>query len=182
MHRALWKYIRQYGKWHAVAYHLSSIAGREAIATTLTAITYYLCRDGEITRKPQKEIYSALKNYDEINGSPVASLRYLRAVCLEALRIFPPLVLSLPRVRLPPNSKILRSFLCRSGSFLKKLINRRSTNCFPLEYALVLVEDKSFRFIEYHSMRLTHPEKPGLAGWNCEQLSLNFTSSMISPY
>lgn len=49
-------------------------------------------------RKLQEEIRTAFQAYDEINSSTTANLRYLHAVCLEALRIFPPLPLGLPRV------------------------------------------------------------------------------------
>lgn len=49
-------------------------------------------------KKLQKEIRTAFQAYDEINGSTTANLHYLHAVCLEALRIFPPLPLGLPRV------------------------------------------------------------------------------------
>ena len=76
---------------------ISRIAGSETTATTLTVITYYLCRDEDILKKLQKEIRGAFKHYDEIDATSAASLRYLRAVCLEALRIFPPLPLGLPR-------------------------------------------------------------------------------------
>lgn len=49
-------------------------------------------------KKLQNEIRSAFQAYDEINSSTIADLRYLHALCLEALRIYPPLPLALPRV------------------------------------------------------------------------------------
>jgi cytochrome P450 len=48
--------------------------------------------------KLREEIRNAFGDYSEINGTSAAGLRYLNAVCLEALRIFVPLPLGLPRV------------------------------------------------------------------------------------
>ena len=51
--------------------------------------------------KLQTEVRSAFARYEQINGATAASLKYLHAVCLEALRVFPPLPLALPRVVSP---------------------------------------------------------------------------------
>ncbi|KAJ5870148.1 benzoate 4-monooxygenase cytochrome P450 [Penicillium solitum] len=74
------------------------IAGSETTATTLLVVAYYLSRYPEITRKLQKEVRSAFDSYEEINGSSTARLRYLHVICLEAMRMVPPLPLGLPRV------------------------------------------------------------------------------------
>lgn len=80
---------------------LASIAGSETTATTLATITYYLFRNPAILTRLQHEIRSNFKTYDEINAQTTADLPYLHAVCLEALRMFPPLPLGLPRI-VPP--------------------------------------------------------------------------------
>ena len=46
----------------------------------------------------QQEIRSTFKSYDEIDGTSTRPLKYLNAVALEAMRIYPPLPFALPRV------------------------------------------------------------------------------------
>jgi cytochrome P450 len=46
----------------------------------------------------QQEIRSAFKTYSEIDGTSTIPLKYLSAVALEAMRIYPPLPFALPRV------------------------------------------------------------------------------------
>ncbi|KAL4922538.1 cytochrome P450 [Aspergillus aurantiobrunneus] len=74
------------------------IAGSETTATCLATVIYYVGRSPRILKALQEEVRSAFASYDEINGQSTSSLKYLHAVCLEALRIFPPLALGLPRV------------------------------------------------------------------------------------
>ncbi|KAL8776200.1 MAG: hypothetical protein Q9194_003302 [Teloschistes cf. exilis] len=74
------------------------IAGSETTATTLTVVTYFLCHHPQVLKKLQTEVRGAFTKYEEISGASAANLKYLHAVCLEALRIFPPLPLALPRV------------------------------------------------------------------------------------
>ncbi|PYI24535.1 putative cytochrome P450 [Aspergillus violaceofuscus CBS 115571] len=74
------------------------IAGSETTATCLATVIFYLGRDSRILKTLQQEVRSAFGSYEEINGHSTSSLKYLHAVCLEALRIFPPLALGLPRV------------------------------------------------------------------------------------
>ncbi|RYP61516.1 hypothetical protein DL770_009770 [Monosporascus sp. CRB-9-2] len=74
------------------------LAGSETTATCLSCIVFYLLSDGEILAKLTREIRSHFSQYSDINGLSTQSLPYLRAVILEALRIYPPLPVSLPRV------------------------------------------------------------------------------------
>ncbi|KAK3946266.1 cytochrome P450 [Diplogelasinospora grovesii] len=74
------------------------IAGSETTATALTVITYYLGRHPEMLKRLREEVRTAFKSYDEIDGTTTGNLRYLHAICHEALRILPPLALGLPRV------------------------------------------------------------------------------------
>jgi cytochrome P450 len=76
----------------------TSIAGSETTATCLATAIYYVSRHPHILEALQEEIRSAFRSYEEINGQSTSSLKYLHAVCLEALRIFPPLALGLPRL------------------------------------------------------------------------------------
>lgn len=75
-----------------------SIAGSETTASTLAVTTYHVCKDREILKKLQQEIRGSFTRYEDIDSLSTGGLRYLHAVCSEALRIFPPLPLGLPRV------------------------------------------------------------------------------------
>jgi cytochrome P450 len=79
-----------------IAAHASDfiIAGSETTATALSCITYHLLKNNDITRKIQQEIRSAFNSYDETNSAKAAQLKYLTAVCLEGMRIYPPLPFS----------------------------------------------------------------------------------------
>ncbi|KAI0391864.1 cytochrome P450 [Xylariaceae sp. FL0594] len=74
------------------------IAGSETTATTLSCIVYYLAKNPSVYRKVTREIRDAFERYEHIHATPALQLRYLRAVALEAMRIYPPLPLALPRV------------------------------------------------------------------------------------
>ncbi|KAK1638012.1 benzoate 4-monooxygenase cytochrome P450 [Colletotrichum phormii] len=82
------------------------IAGSETTATTLATAIYYLCRHPEILQRLQLEIRGAFNDYSKIDGRSTSGLKYLTAVCLEALRILPPLSLALPRV-VPPGGDLV---------------------------------------------------------------------------
>lgn len=73
------------------------LAGSETIATSLSGITYYLCRNPDVYRKLAAEIRGAFKNYDDIKGQPTERLSYLKAVIEEELRIFPAVPFGMPR-------------------------------------------------------------------------------------
>ena len=74
------------------------LAGSETSSTCLCTITYYLLKTPSVARKLQKEVRGAFKSYSDINAASTTSLRYMHAVILEALRIYPPLPFALPRV------------------------------------------------------------------------------------
>jgi hypothetical protein len=73
------------------------IAGSETTATALAVIIYYLCTNEACRQRLDEEVTEAFPDVNSINMSSVNALKYLHAVCLEALRIFPPLPLGLPR-------------------------------------------------------------------------------------
>ncbi|KAL2786718.1 cytochrome P450 [Aspergillus keveii] len=74
------------------------VAGSETTATSLAAITYYLCRNPSVYKKVAHEVRSSFKLLDEITGRLTEQLPYLRAVIEEGLRIFLPIPTGPPRV------------------------------------------------------------------------------------
>lgn len=83
-----------------IAAHASDfvIAGSETTATTLSCIVYYLTKSPSVYQKVTQEIRNAFASYEEINSTAALKLKYLHALALEAMRIYPPLPLALPRV------------------------------------------------------------------------------------
>ena len=83
-----------------IAAHASDfvLAGSETTSTALSCITFYTLRDPQISRRLQEEIRTSFKFYGEINAQSTARLKYLQAVIVEGLRIYPPLPFALPRV------------------------------------------------------------------------------------
>ena len=84
-------------------------AGTETTATALSCITYYLLRTPEVAKRLQEEILASFTSYDEINAASTAPLKYLNAVILEGLRIYPPLPFALPRV-VPKGGEIIDGY------------------------------------------------------------------------
>ena len=76
----------------------SSIAGSDTTATALTAVTWFLCSQPSLLSKLQQEVRSAFKSYAEIDALSASRLPYLHAVCLEALRLYPPVPTGMPRL------------------------------------------------------------------------------------
>ncbi|PVH91509.1 benzoate 4-monooxygenase cytochrome P450 [Periconia macrospinosa] len=74
------------------------IAGSETTATCLATIMYYILHDSKIEENMRNEIRSSFTTYEEITANTAAKLPYVHAVCLEALRIYVPLPLGLPRI------------------------------------------------------------------------------------
>ncbi|KAF9729395.1 hypothetical protein PMIN06_011064 [Paraphaeosphaeria minitans] len=74
------------------------IAGSETTATCLATIMYYVLHAPAIEAKMRQEICSSFATYDAIDANAAGRLSYLHAVCLEALRVYAPLPLGLPRI------------------------------------------------------------------------------------
>ena len=87
------------------------LAGSETTATALSTITYYLCRSPQVMEKLQSEIRGSFKAYEDINAASTAPLKYLHAVALEGLRMYPPLPFALPRVVPPGGDTVDGHFL-----------------------------------------------------------------------
>ncbi|KAI0005259.1 cytochrome P450 [Xylariaceae sp. FL0662B] len=72
-------------------------AGSETAATALAATTWYLLKNQNCLSKLRAEVRSAFTFKDEITGTAVARLPYLHGVVEEGMRMFPPVVIGLPR-------------------------------------------------------------------------------------
>ncbi|KAI0839483.1 putative cytochrome P450 [Hypoxylon sp. FL0890] len=82
-----------------LAAHVSDfvLAGSETTSTVVSTVTYYLLRNPAVYREFASEIRGAFKSSEEINEATTRDLEYLNAVCKEAMRIYAPLPLGLPR-------------------------------------------------------------------------------------
>ena len=83
-----------------IAAHASDfvLAGSETTATALSCIVYYLCHTPRAQERVKEEIRNGFAAYEDINATTTSSLKYLNAVILEGLRIYPPLPFALPRI------------------------------------------------------------------------------------
>ncbi|KAM4067574.1 cytochrome p450 [Hirsutella rhossiliensis] len=93
------------------------IAGSETTATTLAVVFYHLCRNPSVKKQLEHEILSSFGAYEDINATSASALKYLHAVCLEALRMFPPLPLSLPR-EVPSPGEMVEGFFLPAGTIV----------------------------------------------------------------
>jgi cytochrome P450 len=73
------------------------LAGSDTTATALACMLYYLLRDQNAMTRLITEVRGAFCSYGEINNVSTSSLKYLRGVILEGLRMYPPVPLGLPR-------------------------------------------------------------------------------------
>ncbi|KAJ5207061.1 Cytochrome P450 E-class group I [Penicillium cf. griseofulvum] len=74
------------------------IAGSETTATVLSGVTYLLLRNPRVLKKLQDEIRSTFTTEKEITLESCNKLEYCLAVLTEALRVYPPVPIGLPRV------------------------------------------------------------------------------------
>ncbi|KAK0750225.1 cytochrome P450 [Schizothecium vesticola] len=74
------------------------IGGSETTATLLSGVTFLLLTNRFALDKLTAEIRSAFKSEDEIDFVSVSALPYLLACLDEALRMYPPVPMGLPRV------------------------------------------------------------------------------------
>ncbi|KAM7185506.1 benzoate 4-monooxygenase [Naviculisporaceae sp. PSN 640] len=83
-----------------IAGHVSDfvIAGSETTSTVLACLTYHLVKQPALMEKLKAEVRSAFDKYAEIDATSTSRLKYLRGLCLEAMRVYPPLPLALPRL------------------------------------------------------------------------------------
>ncbi|KAL2020295.1 hypothetical protein VTK56DRAFT_8523 [Thermocarpiscus australiensis] len=74
------------------------IGGSETTATLLSGVTFLLLTNQKALKKLTAEIRGAFKSEDEIDFASVSTLPYLLACLDEALRMYPPVPIGLPRV------------------------------------------------------------------------------------
>ncbi|KAK3986107.1 cytochrome P450 [Cladorrhinum sp. PSN332] len=83
------------------------LAGSETTGTTLSAVTYLLLTRPDALARLTEEIRSKYKTKaDAITMESLASMRYLNACIQEALRLFPPVPVGVPRVVPSPGKAI----------------------------------------------------------------------------
>lgn len=74
------------------------IGGSETTATLLSGVTFLLLTNRSALEKLTKEIRTTFKSEDEMDMASVSALPYLLACLEEALRMYPPVPMGLPRV------------------------------------------------------------------------------------
>ncbi|THC89981.1 hypothetical protein EYZ11_010555 [Aspergillus tanneri] len=87
-----------------------TVAGSETSASILSGCVYYLCKYPDAMERICKEVRAAFSRDDEITSAKCGRLPYLNAVIEESLRLYPPLVTSLPRL-IPKGGDIVDGYL-----------------------------------------------------------------------
>ncbi|KAK3348217.1 cytochrome P450 [Neurospora tetraspora] len=87
------------------------IAGSETTATLLSGATYLLLKHPEAMKKLIEEVRSTFKSEEEITLSSVGSLEYMLACINEAMRLYPPVPIGMPRVVPKGGAKVAGTFV-----------------------------------------------------------------------
>ncbi|KAI3322259.1 cytochrome P450 [Xylariaceae sp. AK1471] len=90
------------------------VAGSETTATALSCILHHLFKNPDVMAKLEQEVRSSFQSYQDISASSTLPLKYLKAVILEGLRIYPPLPFALPRV-VPPGGDTVDGYFLPAG-------------------------------------------------------------------
>jgi len=110
--------------WHELE-NLTTIllvGGSETTATLLSGLTYYLLTNSRVYEKLKREIRSSFLSEDDITLIRVAGLPYMKVVIDEALRLYPPTPISLPRI-VPGNGEMIQGRFVPGG--VCRLLNGR---------------------------------------------------------
>lgn len=94
-----------------------SIAGSDGTATALVGALYLILKDGAVVRRRvAEEVRSAFAVESDITSSMVTAskLPYLDAVLHEAMRMYPPVAITLPR-RVPPGGEVIEGRMVEAG-------------------------------------------------------------------
>ncbi|KAH5479181.1 hypothetical protein HBI52_224610 [Parastagonospora nodorum] len=83
-----------------IAAHAADLltAGSDSTNTAMGTVFYYLLKRSDIMQRLQAEIRSSVESYNEITALSTNNLPFLIAVIREAMRIYPPVPLALPRI------------------------------------------------------------------------------------
>ncbi|KAI1633880.1 cytochrome P450 [Biscogniauxia mediterranea] len=87
------------------------IGGSETTATLLSGATYFLMENPASLEKLTKEVRSAFEKEEDIDLTSVNKLEYMFACLEEALRVYPPVPIGLPRVVPKGGAKICDHFI-----------------------------------------------------------------------
>jgi cytochrome P450 len=87
------------------------IAGTETTATLVSGLTYLLLKRPDAMLLLTREIRAAFDGPGDLNAEKVAALPYLSACIKEAFRLYPPVVVGLPRMSPPEGSTICGHFI-----------------------------------------------------------------------
>jgi len=63
----------------------------------MSCLTYHVLKNPKILRRLQHEVRLAFARYEDIDAAGAVPLKYLHALCLEAMRMYPPLPFAVPR-------------------------------------------------------------------------------------
>lgn len=74
------------------------VAGSETTATLLSGATYLLLKNPRVLSKLQNEVRMTFQRDEEITLEACNKLVYIQAVLTEALRMYPPVAVGLPRI------------------------------------------------------------------------------------
>ncbi|KAK8075323.1 hypothetical protein PG997_009986 [Apiospora hydei] len=74
------------------------LAGSETSGSTLSGLTYHLLSNPEKLAILKNQIHSLFKHEDEITLQSTAGIEYLNACIQEALRLYPPVPVGVPRI------------------------------------------------------------------------------------
>jgi cytochrome P450 len=133
------------------------IAGSETTATLLGGVTYFILKTPGAYAKVKEEVRGAFKEASEINLTSTGRLPYLHACLEEALRLYPPVPLALPRRTRPEGDVISGIFVPGnvSNNRLASVLSQISilTSNFKTSVAVA-------QFATYHSTKSFYePEK-----------------------
>lgn len=100
---------------------LITMAGSETSATCLAACSYFLTKNMDAARKLREEIRGAFKSEADMSYENIKPLPYLMAVMKEALRLYPPTPVGLPRRVISNGEVVCGHFIPRDVSIPKYL-------------------------------------------------------------
>lgn len=99
---------------HSIA-NLFMVAGTETTATALSGTTYHLLQNRVYLDKLVAEIRRTFASFEDINLEELPRMKYLHAVLLEGLRMYPPVPTALPRVA-PKGGAVIDGYFLPEGT------------------------------------------------------------------